>query len=94
MNFSMSYRRNTAAQLVVGSLDITNPSGRIVLPVDDAWHNGELLRKFRLSFVIGAVLCASRIFHLILLWCTGADWSVPLSPRKPGLFGVFGGLII
>ncbi len=42
----------------------------------------------------GSLLVASGLFHLLWMWFTNAEWSGPLSPRKPGLFGVSGGLTI
>jgi len=42
----------------------------------------------------GSLLVASGLFHLLWMWGTNAEWSGPLSPRKPGLFGVSGGLTI
>lgn len=61
---------------------------------DVAALDGKLLAKFRPSILIGTVLIASGLFHLTLLWVTGADWSGPLSLRKPGLFGVSAGLTV
>ena len=45
-------------------------------------------------FVAGAVLIGSGLFHLAWMWATNSEWSGPLSPRKPGLFGISGGLTI
>lgn len=55
---------------------------------------GKLLAKFRPSILIGAMLTTSGIFPLTLLWVLGADWSGPLSLRKPGLFGVSAGVTV
>ena len=49
---------------------------------------------FRSSIWIGAVLVASGLFHLTLLWVTSAEWNGPLSPRKPALFGVSAGVSV
>lgn len=46
MKPKMVFRCETDTHLVVGSLD--KKPGRIVRPVDDVWHNDELLGKFRL----------------------------------------------
>ncbi len=45
-------------------------------------------------FLAGAILVASGLFHLAWMWATGAAWSGPLSPRKPSLFGISGGITI
>jgi len=45
-------------------------------------------------FLAGALLVTSGLFHLAWIWATSAEWSGPLSPRKPGLFGVSGGFTI
>ena len=42
----------------------------------------------------GALLVASGLLHLLWMWGTNSEWSGPLSPRKPALFGVSGGLTI
>ena len=42
----------------------------------------------------GSLLVASGMFHLLLLYVTGSEWSGPVSFRKPGLFGVSAGLTI
>lgn len=55
---------------------------------------GKRLARFRPSILIGTALIASGLFHLTLLWVTGADWSGPLSLRKPGLFGVSAGVTV
>jgi hypothetical protein len=51
---------------------------------------------FRIDFSpflwMGAALFTSGLFHLALLWITNAEWDGPLSPRKPGLFGVSAGM--
>jgi hypothetical protein len=64
-----------------------------VIPAVAAF-DGTLLAKFRPSILIGAALIASGMIHLTLLYVTGADWSGPLSLRKPGLFGVSAGVTI
>ena len=52
------------------------------------------LHQQRWSLVMGAVLLVSGLFHLTMLWLTGAAWSGPVSLRKPGLFGVSAGLTV
>ncbi len=56
--------------------------------------NIKLLGTFRVSLVIGGALFASGLYHLVLLWMTSADWSGPVSLRKPGLFGVSAGVTV
>lgn len=94
MNFSENFRGNTEKPLVVESSDITNHRGNGAMFADVAAIDGKLLAKFRPSILIGTALFASGIFHLTLLWVTGADWSGPLSLRKPGLFGVSAGVTV
>lgn len=50
--------------------------------------------SFKLALWMAAILIASGLFHLAKLGWDGADWNGPLSLRKPGLFGVSGGLTI
>ena len=45
-------------------------------------------------FLAGALVVASGLFHLSWMWGTSAEWSGPLSPRKPSLFGISGGITI
>lgn len=59
-----------------------------------SWLKSQPLIAFQLSLLIGAVLFASGLSHLTLLWVSGADWSGPLSLRKPGLFGVSAGVTV
>ncbi len=94
MNFSENFRGNTEKPLVVESSDITNHRGNGAMFADVAAIDGKLLAKFRPSILIGTALFASGIFHLTLLWVTGADWSGSLSLRKPGLFGVSAGVTV
>lgn len=54
----------------------------------------KLVESYRPSILIGAALTTSGIIHLLLLWVTGADWSGPLSLRKPGLFGISAGVTV
>lgn len=94
MNFSENFRGNAEKPLIVESSDITNHNGNGAMFADVAALAGKLLAKFRPSILIGAMLTASGIFHLTLLWVLGADWSGPLSLRKPGLFGVSAGVTV
>ncbi len=49
---------------------------------------------FRFALIAGTILVASGCFHLIWLWITNGAWEGPLSPRKPGLFGLSAGVTI
>jgi hypothetical protein len=94
MNSSENFRGNTEKPLFVESSDITNHRENGAMFADVAALDGKLLAKFRPSILIGTALIASGLFHLTLLWVTGAEWSGPLSLRKPGLFGVSAGLTV
>lgn len=50
--------------------------------------------KWRLVLWIGAALFASGLFHLGWAVITGADWSGPVSLRKPALFGLSAGVTV
>jgi hypothetical protein len=51
-----------------------------------------VLSDFVPSLLFCGILIASGLFHLSIVWLTGAQWEGPLSARKPGLFGVSAGL--
>lgn len=80
--------------LVVGSSDVSRHTYLIPVPGDVEVVKVKGLAGFRVPLLVGVVLVASGLFHLALLWFTGADWSGPLSLRKPGLFGVSAGVTI
>ncbi len=61
-------------------------------PANSAVIRSNLLAEFAPSLVLCALLVVSGLFHLSLVCVTGAEWEGPLSPRKPGLFGVSAGL--
>lgn len=61
-------------------------------PADSAAIQSHSLSDYAPSLVLCAILIVSGLFHLSLVWVTGAEWEGPLSPRKPGLFGVSAGL--
>lgn len=50
--------------------------------------------KWRLVLWIGSALFASGLFHLAWASITGADWSGPVSLRKPALFGISAGVTV
>ena len=54
----------------------------------------ETIFSFRLALWIAVLLLASGIAHLAMLVILGASWHGPLSPRKPALFGISGGMTI
>lgn len=60
----------------------------------DELSSNASIYSFKLSLGIAAMLIASGLFHLAKLQLDAADWSGPLSLRKPGLFGVSGGLTV
>jgi hypothetical protein len=53
---------------------------------------GRSLSDFAPSLMLCAFLVVSGLLHVSLIWVTGAEWEGPLSPRKPGLFGISAGL--
>jgi hypothetical protein len=53
-----------------------------------------VISAFRPALWLGTALFLSGIFHLTLLWVTGAAWEGALSPRKPGLFGISAGMTV
>jgi hypothetical protein len=50
--------------------------------------------SFRFALWIAAVLISSGLLHLLKLSWDSAEWNGPLSPRKPALFGISGGLTV
>lgn len=94
MNSSEIVRGNAEKPFVVESSDITNDRGNGAMLAETAAFDGKLLAKFRPSILFGTALIASGLCHLTLLWVTGADWSGPLSLRKPGLFGLSAGVTV
>lgn len=94
MNFSELVRGETEKPHVVACSDIAIHGENRAMIADVAPFDGKLLAKFRPSILMGTTLIASGLFHLTLLWVTGADWSGPLSLRKPGLFGVSAGVTV
>jgi hypothetical protein len=94
MNSSENPLGNASNPLVVESSGINNHRGNGAMLAEASALDGKLLAKFRPSILIGMALIASGLFHLTLLWVTGAEWSGPLSLRKPGLFGVSAGVTV
>ncbi len=82
------------APIVVGSSELNKRACFVPFPAADASITPKLLEEFRAPLLMGAILFASGLFHLGLLWFSGADWSGPLSVRKPGLFGVSAGVTV
>ena len=87
-------RSITNSRAVVGSADYDSQTINFPNSVGVSFFNTKLLGTFRLSLVIGGILIASGLYHLVLLWITSADWSGPVSLRKPGLFGVSAGMTV
>jgi hypothetical protein len=48
----------------------------------------------KIAIVFGLLLFISGVLHLSWLFLSGGNWEGPLSLRKPGLFGVSGGLTV
>jgi hypothetical protein len=69
------------------------PDPRFCEPFDCRAH-AAALSPFWVSILSGAILFGSGLGHLADLWITAADWSGPLSLRKPGLFGVSAGVTV
>lgn len=59
---------------------------------DRARSPGRLLPEFFVIQVLCTILVASGILHLCLVGIPGIAWEGPVSPRKPGLFGISAGL--
>ncbi len=51
-------------------------------------------RVERIAYVVGAVLFASGLVHLVMLVLSGGTWTGPLSMRKPTTFGLSFGLTL
>jgi hypothetical protein len=92
MNPREIVRGNAEKLLIVDSLEIPDHVERVPKFTDKVALNGKLIAEFQLSWLIGTALLLSGIFHLALLWISGAEWSGPLSLRKPGLFGFSAGV--
>lgn len=56
------------------------------------WSRGQ--RTDRAAYVVGAVLLASGLMHLMILIIGGGSWRGPLSLRKPTTFGLSFGLTL
>ena len=94
MNSSENFRGKAEKALDVECSGTARHRGLGAMLADVAALDSKLLAEFRPSILIGTALIASGLFHLALLWITGAAWSGPLSLRKPGLFGVSAGVTV
>lgn len=94
MNPSDTFQPHPDPWLDLESRDISNHGHQMTRDAGMNSLNSNGLKKFQLSILIGAALITSGLFHLTLLWVTWADWSGPLSLRKPGLFGVSAGMTV
>ncbi len=88
------FRTNTGTPSGAGSSGLTRGTSPSAPPLHARLQHGEWLRDFRIPLLFGAALVASGLFHLVLLWLTGAEWSGPVSLRKPALFGISAGLTV
>jgi hypothetical protein len=50
--------------------------------------------SYKLALMVAAILLASGLLHGAKLVWDGAAWEGPLSPRKPALFGISGGMTV
>lgn len=50
--------------------------------------------RFSGALWMGALLVASGLVHLALVFATGGEWSGPVSLRKPALFGISAGVTV
>ena len=57
-----------------------------------SWDEG--IRIERAAFVVGAVLFASGLVHLVVLVVSGGPWTGPTSLRKAATFGLSFGLTL
>jgi len=78
----------------VGFSGIDSQAGDFANSLSLAFRPEGFLHQHRWSLAMGAVLFVSGLFHLTFLWLTGAAWSGPVSPRKPGLFGLSAGVTV
>ena len=94
MNSLDSFQQGGDAMVLLSHQSADKLRVDVAPPVDGTPRNPRRLPEFRPSILMGAALIASELMHLTLLWVTGADWSGPLSLRKPSLFGVSGRVTI
>lgn len=57
-----------------------------------SWAEG--IRVERVAFIVGGLLFASGLVHLIVLIVSGGTWTGPVSLRKPTTFGLSFGLTL
>jgi hypothetical protein len=65
---------------------------RILNSLKDSWRDGSRIQ--RVAFVVGAVLFASGLTHVVILLVTGGSWTGPTSLRKAATFGLSFGLTL
>ena len=94
MNLIGHFPLKTNTRVMAGSLEHSSPTISPPISADVPFFDNRLLGTFRISLLIGGLLMASGVYHLVLLWLTNSDWSGPVSLRKPGLFGVSAGLTV
>jgi hypothetical protein len=71
---------------------MTTTSQALIAPVRSYWDRRSPIE--RISFLIGAVLVASGIFHFGVFFVRGGPWEGPVSWRKPTTFGLSFGLTL
>jgi hypothetical protein len=71
---------------------MTTTLSRMTGSLQRCWVEGS--RVERVAFLVGALLFASGLTHLIYLILSGGAWTGPLSLRKPATFGLSFGLTL
>jgi hypothetical protein len=57
-----------------------------------SWRRGQSVE--RAGYLVGALLLASGVAHVVVLLLSGGSWQGPLSLRKPATFGLSFGLTL
>ncbi|HYQ70022.1 hypothetical protein [Actinophytocola sp.] len=65
---------------------------RILSSLKESWRDGA--RVERVAFIVGAVLFAGGLAHVVVLLVTGGSWTGPTSLRKAATFGLSFGLTL
>jgi hypothetical protein len=71
---------------------MTTTLDRMIDSLRRSWTEGD--RVERVAFVVGALLLASGLTHLVHLVLSSGPWTGPVSLRKPGTFGLSFGLTL
>lgn len=79
----------SVSQPAVGARAVARP---VVAALRSVWAEGR--RVERVCYLVGAVLIASGLFHLVVFAVDGGPWEGPVSWRKPTTFGLSFGLTL